>query len=81
MKNLLYALTFAFILLKVTGYIDWSWWLVLLPIIGLAGLIVLLVAISLFVDERSKSVTKFTNARKSRFQEKLDNYMKQSKSN
>lgn len=24
----------AFIVLKLTGYIDWSWWLVLLPIYG-----------------------------------------------
>lgn len=27
-------LTIVFIVLKITGYIDWSWWLVLLPAYG-----------------------------------------------
>ncbi len=34
-----------FIGLKLTGYIDWSWWLVLLPIYG--PLIVILVILSI----------------------------------
>lgn len=28
------ALTVAFVVLKLTGYITWSWWLVTLPIWG-----------------------------------------------
>jgi cell division protein FtsX len=31
----------AFVVLKLTGYIDWSWWLVLLPFY--VGLLILLV--------------------------------------
>lgn len=36
-------LTVAFVVLKLTNYIDWSWWLVLLPAYG--GLVLGLVAI------------------------------------
>lgn len=35
-----------FIGLKLTGYIDWSWWLVLLPIYGGLALFALLIALS-----------------------------------
>lgn len=45
-----------FIALKLTGYIKWSWWLVLLPLyIGIP--IIVLVFIFLFVKEH------FTNRR------------------
>jgi hypothetical protein len=33
MKCFIYALTILFVGLKLAGYIDWSWWLVLLPMI------------------------------------------------
>lgn len=33
MNYFIYALQFLFIGLKLTDYIDWSWWLVLLPLI------------------------------------------------
>lgn len=36
MKFFLYALTVLFIGLKLTDHIDWSWWLVLAPIIYMA---------------------------------------------
>jgi len=35
-----------FIGLKLTGYIDWSWWLVLLPIYGGLAFVALIVALS-----------------------------------
>lgn len=38
-------LTILFICLKLTGYIDWSWWYVLFPILPKAICIVLLIAI------------------------------------
>lgn len=33
-------LTLIFITLKLTGYITWSWWLVLLPLLVQVGLVV-----------------------------------------
>jgi hypothetical protein len=39
MKYFLYSLTILFIGLKLTNYIDWSWWLVLLPLYGFVVLI------------------------------------------
>jgi hypothetical protein len=38
-------LTIIFVVLKLTGYIDWSWWLVTLPFWGSAvlGLFILLI--------------------------------------
>lgn len=43
-------LTIAFIVLKLTGVIAWSWWLVLLPVIISFGLYVLwFVVVVLFV--------------------------------
>lgn len=43
-----------FIALKLTGVIDWSWWLVLLPIyapLALVGVILLIVLILAAVDK------------------------------
>ena len=43
--GLLGWLTVAFVVLKLTGFIDWSWWLVLAPLwAGLAIWAVLIVA-------------------------------------
>jgi len=43
-----------FIGLKLTGYIDWSWWLVLLPIYGqvIFGLILLAIAGLIYLATR-----------------------------
>lgn len=38
-------LTLLFIGLKLTGYIDWSWWLVLLPFYGPIGIALLVILI------------------------------------
>jgi phosphoglycerol transferase MdoB-like AlkP superfamily enzyme len=43
-------LTITFIVLKLTGFIDWSWWWVLSPIWGITLLVVALVALIIFVD-------------------------------
>ena len=43
-----------FIALKLTGVIDWSWWLVLLPIyapLAIVGIILLIVLILAAVDK------------------------------
>lgn len=39
------ALTLVFIVLKLTDYIDWSWWLVLLPTLLHVGLAIVFIAI------------------------------------
>ena len=39
------ALTLVLIALRLTGHIDWSWWLILLPIYG--GLVIVLVMLML----------------------------------
>lgn len=51
MKYFLPLLGLLFIALKLTGYIAWSWWLVLLPLYGglavvLAFLLVLFLAVA-----------------------------------
>jgi len=43
-------LTILFIGLKLTNYIDWSWWWVLSPIISLVALFVMAVILILVVD-------------------------------
>ena len=50
------ALTIAFIVLKLTGYITWSWWWVLSPILFVLGLftIVLLTILIVYGIERHK---------------------------
>lgn len=42
-------LTIAFIVLKLTGVIGWSWWLVLLPLWGPAALVLAILIIALVV--------------------------------
>jgi len=51
-------LTIAFIVLKLCNVIDWSWWLVLLPLWGpfaltivIAILIIILLLIMVFLDD------------------------------
>jgi len=51
-------LTIAFIVLKLCNVIDWSWWLVLLPLWGpfaltivIAILIIILILIMIFLDD------------------------------
>lgn len=44
MRSFTILLTILFIGLKLTGYIDWSWWFVLSPPIVWAALLVILTA-------------------------------------
>jgi hypothetical protein len=43
------ALTLLFVALKLLGYINWSWWLVLLPVYGPLILALILLAIMVAV--------------------------------
>ena len=51
------ALGIVFIVLKLTGVITWSWWLVLLPfliqlVVGAVGLVVMIVAATVLYRKR-----------------------------
>lgn len=43
-------LTIVFIVLKQTGYIDWSWWMVFMPLFVQAGLLIFLVIAILAIE-------------------------------
>lgn len=43
-------LTLAFIVLKLTGYIDWSWWWVISPILITISLLALLSGLSAVLE-------------------------------
>ena len=47
-------LTIVFITLKLTNYIDWSWWWVLSPIWIITLIVVVLVAIVVVAESKSK---------------------------
>lgn len=44
------ALTILFVALKLTGYINWSWWLVLLPAYGVIAVVFVGAGISVWVE-------------------------------
>lgn len=49
-------LTLIFITLKLTGYITWSWWLVLLPMIiqvGIGVIALLIIGITYYIVKKS----------------------------
>ena len=45
--GLLSWLTVAFVVLKLTGHIDWSWWLVLSPVLVGIGLWAVILALAI----------------------------------
>jgi len=47
-------LTLIFVTLKLTDYIDWSWWFVLLPAYGVFLLFIFLFSIIIIFDGKSK---------------------------
>lgn len=49
------------ITLKLTNYIDWSWWLVLLPAYG--GLVIMLILFVIFLILGQKPKFKFTKTK------------------
>ena len=42
----------AFIVLKLTGFIDWEWWIVLSPIWGSVLLAIILIVVLAIIDMR-----------------------------
>jgi hypothetical protein len=42
-------LTIVFVTLKLTGFIDWSWWLVLLPLYGSIAFFLIFAVIALVI--------------------------------
>lgn len=54
MKYFLYALCLALIILKLTGFIDWSWWYILLPIYGGLVVFVPLYVLALYVKSKRR---------------------------
>lgn len=49
-------LTIVFIALKLTGFITWSWWLVLMPLIIQAGIIILFLVLFVVVGMSGSTV-------------------------
>lgn len=41
----------AFVVLKLTGFIDWSWWLVTLPFYGAFALAAIVYLIIIFIEK------------------------------
>lgn len=57
--GLLEVLTIVFVVLKLIGAIDWSWWLVLLPeLIAIGVYAVFAIVMGMFVGSTTAHVTK-----------------------
>ncbi len=57
--GLLEILTIVFVVLKIIGIIDWSWWLVLLPeIIAVSLYFIWFVVTGVFIRKTHKEVSK-----------------------
>lgn len=55
-------LTLAFIVLKLTGYIDWSWWWVISPVmISILLLALLKILVELFETDQEKKIKAVLN--------------------
>ena len=52
------VLTIAFIVLKIIGTIDWSWWLVLLPEIIALGFYILILVLNILTVAQTRKVYK-----------------------
>lgn len=71
-------LTIVFIVLKLTNYIDWSWWWVLSPIWIHGLIIILILGIGLiFITKKTKKPT--PKPTKSKWQERLEQIQEQNK--
>lgn len=57
--GILEILTIVFIVLKLVGIIDWSWWLVLLPeIIAVSLYLIWFVVAGVFIGKTHKKISK-----------------------
>lgn len=52
--NIFHVLTAIFVIAKVTGYLDWSWWLVLLPSIAAFSIAFVLLLFAFIVTVMAK---------------------------
>lgn len=75
MKYFLYALCLSLIILKLTNYIDWSWWYVTMPIYGGALIWIILFVLLLIAKAANYSRYPVVSNKKSRFKNRLDDYM------
>lgn len=84
MKYFLYALCLSLIILKLTNYIDWSWWYVTMPIYGLGVLwCILMILLYVLKSLNSNPIKRYNSFKinKSKFQTKLDDYMAKQQGN
>ena len=65
----------AFVVLKLTNYINWSWWLVTLPFWG--GIVVFLFGLILWIIYSALVHEKPKIIKKSRFEQKLKDAIKE----
>ena len=65
----------AFVVLKLTSVINWSWWWVTLPFYGMIGVFLIVLIIWLIVQatrDKTKEQSEQTIRPKSKFQERLE---------
>jgi hypothetical protein len=67
----------AFVVLKLTGFIDWSWWYVTLPFWG--GLVLLIAGISKMKDLYDNEPNQVQNVKKRGFQDRLNQALEEQK--
>ena len=75
-----------FVTLKLCKVIDWSWWYVTMPFWIVIPFLIFLLIIWIIVKITENKIHKKINTfkptpRKSKFQQRLDDYMEQKKSN
>jgi len=77
--NIIGLLGIAFVILKLMGFIDWSWWWVTIPFWG--GLVAVIIVLGVYFLYRLLTHKKDTQIKppikKNRFQEKLSAMMKE----
>lgn len=64
-------LTIAFIVLKLTNYIDWSWWWVLSPIWGYAAIVIVLLIITAIIEVKIEDSKPAPREKPSKWEQKL----------
>lgn len=55
--NILGVVEIVFIILKLLGIINWSWWIVLIPLwidLGITLLVILVIIVTIIIDNKRK---------------------------
>ena len=55
--NILGVVEIVFIILKLLGIINWSWWIVLIPLwidLGITLLVILVIIVAIIIDNKRK---------------------------